>query len=105
MSKKKQVEVILFNGPPGTGKDTAADYVVSLYKGCKEYNAIKLQFKDKLISLLCNIYEVHPKYVELLLRDPKKKEVPNENFDGLSIRQALIKVSEEVIKPNYGKYY
>jgi len=26
-------------------------------------------------------------------------------FDGLSMRQALIKVSEEVIKPNFGKDY
>lgn len=94
MNKK----VVLLNGPPASGKDAAAEFL------CKALNGSHREFKHKLFELTKAIYCVDDiTWASLYTRE--KKEIPTDILDGLSPRQALIKVSEEAIKPNFGKDY
>lgn len=88
---------ILLNGPPGSGKDLVANYMV------KQHGFHKMQFKDALFSDTVAYYNTS---LEWFLDDyDNNKDRPNEQFGGLSKRQMLIHVSEEVIKPQFGKTY
>ena len=93
----------IFNAPPNAGKDHAAKF-------CKEYldygyAASTHQFKEKLFELVMAIYCVEEETFFSFYDDRILKETPMVLFGGLSPRQAMIKVSEEVIKPVYGKEY
>lgn len=93
MSKK----VIIYNAPPFSGKDEAAAIQ-------KNEPSTRLMFKEQLINLTALIHGLtRDEFDALYTRE--LKETPTPIFFGLSPRQALIKVSEEVIKPNYGKDY
>ncbi len=94
--------VVLLNGPPLCGKDSGADYLYNHYMPCK---AAKKEFKKKLYDLVMTVYSVKPDRFWQIYNDRALKEQPLPEFDGLSVRQAMIKVSEEVIKPIYGKRY
>jgi len=95
-SEKK---VVILNGPPGSGKDTLAGILAQTYIG-----GVHLEFKQKLFALTKMIYGVSDDVWDGLY-SRESKETPHPLFGGLSPRQALIKVSEEVIKPNFGKSY
>ena len=94
--------VVLLNGPPLSGKDSGADHLVDFFRPC---GAVKREFKQKLFDLVMLIYSIKPERFWQIYNDRALKEKPLPEFEGLSIRQAMIKVSEEVIKPNYGKQY
>lgn len=92
-------KVIILNGPPNCGKDAIADYLVEKYP-----NVRKKSFKERLTSLTQMIHNVSTEWwKENYTRELKEK--PSERLSGLTPREALIKVSETVIKPNYGKDY
>ena len=92
-------KVIILNGPPNCGKDAIADYLVEKYP-----NVRKKSFKERLTSLTQMIHNVSTEWwEENYTRELKEK--PSERLSGLTPREALIKVSETVIKPNYGKDY
>lgn len=94
-----QTKVIIFNGPPGSGKDHACLYLRHISDSIHH-----LEFKSKLIELTCAIYDITIKeFYSIYTRE--LKELPSEIFNGLSPRQALIFVSEDVIKPKFGKDY
>ena len=95
-----KTKVVLLNGPPGCGKDTLAD---ALEMASEDVN--RVSFKDPLYDLMCAIYDIDLGNLLSISYDRGLKEQPLPVFDGLSYRQALIKVSEEVIKPNYGDYF
>jgi len=91
---------IIFNGPPGSGKD----YI------CKELVAtdepvFHKEFKHRLYMLTMNIYGISPDVFWEIYNDREMKEKPLDVFGSLSARQAMIKVSEECIKPAFGKDY
>ena len=91
--------IVLFNGPPGTGKDVCADYVRNKF-GFK-----KLSFKTKLFECTADQFGV---CLEWFMKDYDNrvlKETPMQELKGYSRRQALIYTSEEVIKPAHGKSY
>lgn len=93
---------IVFNGPPNSGKDFAADYITTL-AGEKGFHK---RFKDKLYELTKLIYSVHSDEIFYrLMTDRSLKDRPSQYFDGKTPRQALIYVSEEVIKPSFGDDY
>lgn len=95
-------KVIVFNSPPGAGKDSAADYL----KSCEEYShATRRQFKDRLFEITCAIYGVPIEDFTGPMYTRTNKEKPYNRLDGLSPRQALIRVSEDIIKPNFSKMY
>ena len=92
--------IVLLNGPPGSGKDTLADILVK-----RNWLFQKRRFKDALVDIAAAVYRVTPAFINEKLEDRIWKETPTEIFDGLSLRQALIKVSEDMIKPMYGNDY
>lgn len=92
-------KVVLFNGPPNSGKDYLADLMVS------QLGASKKMFKQRLYEITAAIYGIDlVRFVEMA-SSRTSKELPNKELGGLSPRQAMIKVSEEVIKPKFGKDY
>ena len=93
-----KTKIVLLNGPPGCGKDVLADYIEM---ASEDVN--RVSFKDPLYDLMCTIYDIKIGELLSISYDRGLKEQPLPIFDGLSYREAIIKVSEEVIKPNYGK--
>ena len=90
-------KVIIYNAPPASGKDQACDF--------KKFKPVtRLMFKEKLIEITCVIHGItRSHWDEIYTRE--LKEIPSPLFFGLSPRQALIKVSETVIKPSFGQDY
>lgn len=94
------MKVIVFNGPANTGKDHAADLI------CKHFPHVKhRRFKDRLFEIVAAVYGVSLERLKGELYTRENKEKPHDCFGGLSTRQAMIKVSEEVIKPSMGQNY
>lgn len=87
--------ILVFNAPPSAGKDFSADFFASYY------GATKLSFKTQLIKDLCAYYNIEQIQYDLL-NHPELKEEPSPLFGGLSLRQALIHVSENVVKKEKG---
>lgn len=94
--------IFIFNGPPNSGKDASVEYL-SEYSA---YSCFHLRFKDYLYKLTKLIYNIDDDELFIsLVSNREFKDEPNSLFHGLSPRQALIHVSEEVIKPKFGKDY
>lgn len=87
---------VVFNGPPGSGKDTAAKHVV---EHCK---ARHLQFKDQLIKMVIKAYRVSREWFDAHYTR-ELKNIPTPELCGFSPREALINMSENIIKPVFGK--
>ena len=90
--------IILFNGPPGSGKDHAADY-------CKQYNFKHLSFKYQLFKETIKYFNVEEKWFMDGYNDRSQKEVKTSELGNMSRREAMIYVSEEKIKPRMGLDY
>ena len=89
-------QVVIFNGPPGSGKDTLANY----YEDCLGYQ--HLRFKDGLVPLVLKAYKITQEwFTARYTRD--LKDVPCPELCGMSPRQSLINMSENVIKPAFGE--
>ena len=99
-------QIIIFNGPPGSGKDFACSYLKERYS-----NVIHISFKEKLIDLTCRFYGVSREEWDERYENSSTlgsgfvrwKDIPWEKLGYLSQREALIHVSENVIKPVFGK--
>jgi hypothetical protein len=88
--------IIIFNGPPAAGKDEAtAQFVERGYK--------HLSFKEVLIEETCKYFGVTREWFMNGYNIRRIKEEPKSALLGKSRRSALIHVSENVIKPKYGK--
>lgn len=90
--------VIVFNGPPGSGKDTLVDGLLELstkdvYKTCFK----KPMFKIASASVCCSEEEFMLRY-----NDRTLKEEPWDLAEGKSIRDLMILVSETWVKPFFG---
>lgn len=93
-----KTKVVILNAPSKSGKDAVAEHMCG-----NGLPYARREFKDKLYDLVMCIYGVNEgDFFRIYSSD---KELPLECFGGLSVRQAMIKVSEEVIKPNFGKDY
>lgn len=90
---------VIFNGPPGSGKDEACAFLKSNY-GYKH-----LQMKDELFVDTAEYYGVSLEWFMNGYDDRTLKEYPRDELGGVSKRQALIHVSENIMKPKYGKDY
>jgi hypothetical protein len=90
---------VIFNGPPGSGKDEACHFLKTNY-GYKH-----LQMKDELFIDTAEYYGVSLEWFMNGYDDRTLKEYPREELGGISKRQALIHVSETVMKPKHGKDY
>lgn len=90
--------VIVFNGPPSSGKDTCANYVES------NYGATHLRFKTHIYKLVSLMYNIDLEWFIDIATDVDKKDVQIIK-DGKTARQLLIHVSENIIKPAFGDNY
>ena len=87
--------IILLNGPPGCGKDTAAEFIKKRLN-CREY-----KFSAPLKSALRELLSIDSdRWSQLLAYGAKDEPLLPQ---GVSIRQALIKLSEEYLKPMLGQ--
>jgi hypothetical protein len=93
----------IFNGPPGSGKDEACHFLKTNY-GYKH-----LEFKDQLFKETFKFFGVSKGWFMKGYNDRSVKENPvgqlRVSGTALSRRDAMIYVSERVIKPKYGKDY
>lgn len=87
--------IIILNGPPNCGKDTLADALVD-----KDL-AVKLQFKERLYTETAHYFGVDLSHFKYLAtnRATKEKYIP---MLDCTPREALIHVSEDIIKPAKG---
>ena len=90
--------IILFNGPPRSGKDAAADYFKE--KGWKH-----LSFKYQLYKETAKYFGVDYEWFMERYDDRSVKEVPHMDLGHMSCREAMIYVSEEIVKPKRGLDY
>lgn len=97
MSLELAGKVVVFNGPPRSGKDTLAAFI----RGATQ--AKPMEFKRKLIELALMISGVSSSDWEFWYQ--KDKEEPHNDLGGHSCRSFLIMVSEEMIKPHMGSDY
>jgi len=87
-------KIILFNGPPRSGKDTAARMFSNLFIGKQFSFAEELKNATHTIFGLNGIRFDH-------FEDFKNSKIAA--FNGMSPREAYIWVSEEIMKPKFGK--
>lgn len=90
--------IILFNGPPGAGKDLAADFFKTL--GFKH-----LSFKYQLFKETIKFFNVKEDWFMTRYNNRQEKELPHDLLHGMSCREAMIHVSENIIKPKEGLDY
>ena len=90
--------IILFNGPPGSGKDISADYF-------KEQGFKHLSFKYRLYEETVKYFNIQKTWFMERYNDRSVKEVPHIDLGHMSCREAMIYVSEKVIKPKFGLDY
>ena len=90
---------VIFNGPPGSGKDEACHFLKT------NYSFRHLQMKDQLFIDTADYYGVSLEWFMGDYDDRTLKELPRKELNGLSKRQALIHVSENVMKQKHGKDY
>jgi hypothetical protein len=90
---------LIFNGPPGSGKDEACHFLQSMY-GYKH-----LRMKDQLFIDTAYYFGVDLDWFMSDYSDRSSKEMPRNELSGRSKREALIYVSEQVMKSRYGKDY
>lgn len=93
------MKIILLNGPPGSGKDEAA---MLLWK--RGY-AIREKFAAPLFKIVKEIGQLSEKDVQTLtaIGAQELKDMKLDQLGGMSWRQAAIWMSEEVLKPKFGK--
>ena len=96
------MKIVIFNGPRGTGKDTATDYMTALYP-----DAIKCRFKEPLYERSYAHFKISDRmsYEDWIhmCNDTTLKVKPCKMLKGKSPVQALIYVSEELIKKELGE--
>lgn len=88
--------MFILNGPPNSGKDMLADAVAT-------DKIVKLQFKECLYEMTAKHYNIPLNMFKLMASCRALKEIPVKDLGMLTPRQALIHVSEEVVKPAHGK--
>jgi dephospho-CoA kinase len=93
MSKK----IVLFNGPPGCGKDTVAEGLRAVVD-CR-----LVKFAGPIKENCRNIYGLSVKQWAAIDGSQEEKEKPREEFFGETCRQVQINFSELFLKPTHGE--
>lgn len=95
-------KVIILNGPPGSGKDTIARHMAQewTYPGFRWMEVKARLFEQALGVSGISDMEWFERY-----KDRELKETPWDKLAGLSQREFMIKISEEWVKPVFGKDY
>lgn len=111
-------KIILLNGPAGCGKNVAVDHLKTLYP------LVDRRCKDHLFTLTQQLFNISPEDFFKIYTNRNLKEIPLPEFEvseeaanllsimldkqvdqQLSIREAMIFVSENICKPSFGEDY
>jgi len=92
------MKVLLLNGPPNSGKDTIADKLVDLMP-----DVVHQRFKTTLYLLTSILFRVPLEETKRLCSDRDLKDHPSREFGMRTPRQAMIYVSERVVKPHFSQ--
>lgn len=98
--KSKAVEgvrkkCIILNGPPGCGKDTIAKLLV-------EQGFSKFENKAPMFDVALAMTGIDRKKWFRRYNNREKKELPWDELNGMSCREFMIWISEDVMKPRLG---
>ncbi len=91
--------IVIFNGPPGSGKDEAAAF----YK--ENFGFGNLSFKYQLFKETIKHFEVDEQWFMEGYDDRTTKEKQEVALNDKSRREAMIYVSEDILKPKQGLDY
>jgi hypothetical protein len=91
-------KIIVFNGPPRSGKDSATDFAMK-YLGKR---GLRYRFAAPLKAATHAIFGLTDTGIEAF---NYTKEIPNPNMEGMTPRNAYIWLSEEVLKPKFGRNF
>lgn len=97
--KESMTKVFILNAPPNAGKDVVASELV------KVLGVNHLEFKKPLFDIAKAIAQISDEEWDVLYNDRVLKETPSAKLFGKSPRDHMIFVSENVVKPLYGKDY
>ena len=84
--------LVMLNGPPGSGKDFAAQTLVE----ANDLSVSHHKFAEPLKDMACALLEIDNKTLEMSKKQPI-------GLYGVTVRQLLIDMSEKWMKPCYGK--
>jgi hypothetical protein len=91
--------IVIYNGPPGSGKDDACLKMM-------EHGYIHLSFKGELYKEVADFYNVdYNWFMEGYAVREVKENVREQSLGWKTRREAMIYVAESVIKPFHGKDY
>lgn len=91
---------VVLSGPPGCGKDTIANLIV------ERFGFTKHQFKDALYAETAKYFEVDlDKFIHFASDRSLKDSKSLAGLGGRTPREALIYVSESILKPRFGDDY
>lgn len=88
------MKIIFLNGPPHCGKDSAADRLFEANR-----SIIRMKFADPLKDSACGMLGITREEFERI------KDRPHPALNGETPRKFVIRISEELIKPNYGDQF
>lgn len=88
-------KVVILNGPPGVGKDTLGAKLI-------RYGFEPVAFKEHLYEATADYYGLPLEPFVKIASHRTWKEIPSPLLNGKSPREALIHVSEDIMKPQYG---
>lgn len=100
----KKKTVIIFNGPPNSGKDVCTAYVVNRLKA-SGIHATTMENKFQLRKIALVITGVSEEEWDSRYSDRELKDTPWDKCGGISQRDLYIKISEDWCKPHFGKSY
>lgn len=90
------MKIVFVNGPPGSGKDTAA---LAIQLGFR--NARMLKMAQPIINAVKGAFDLDYTVWNGLMK-PEFKEAPSDIFFGSTPRQTMISFSEDWVKPYFG---
>ena len=96
---RPDVRLVILNGPPGCGKDAAAQALTQYLE------ARSLKFADPLREAIPVLFGLSRGTWGFIYGDRRLKDEPTWMLKGMSPRQAMIWLSEEVMKPKFGQRF
>lgn len=85
-------KIIFLNGPPGSGKDTIANILI------EKYNGVNLKYTYPIRNAVCSLFNISESEL-----DTKKNQAIDIKKSSYRIRDVMIAIGEDIIKPNISK--